>query len=297
MKLTFMQWNIRSFPRNKPFLQAAVEEINPQVVCLQETWAKPTTRLTLSGYSVPGRRDRAVGVGGGVSIHISNEIAHTSFPLPAGLEATAAQVHLPSHTVTICSVYLPPNSALENMATSLADLSAALPHPFLICADLNAHHQSWGSPYSDRRGRIVAEWLQQSSLALVNTGEPTRMGPQGNFTHIDLTISSTAFAPTMSWNVHPHPFHSDHFPITIKTGLPITPASSPRRWVFSRADWKKFRASLTLPTEFLSPSAACSAVEGRIKAAASESIPQTTGGRRRRQTHCWWTPGCKKAHR
>ena len=297
MKLSVLQWNIRSFPRNKIYLQKAVDDINPQIICLQETWAKPKTPLQLPGFSVSARLDRPVAVGGGVSIHVQSHIPTSPVPLPAGLEATAVKVHLPSHNLTICSVYIPPDFLADQIKTSLTALSNSLPTPFLICGDYNGHHQSWGSPYTDARGREIDDWMETSQLALLNTGEPTRLGPQGTYSHIDLSIASCSIAPSLSWSVHHDPYHSDHFPLVIKSGLPVHPLTKPQRWNLTKANWTSFQSSLDLPTTFLSPSEACSVMEGRIKTAATSAVPRSTGHSKRKQTHHWWTTTCTTIYR
>lgn len=123
MNLTVLQWNLRSFPRNKLFLQSAIDELTPKVICLQETWAKPTTKLQLSGYSLSARLDRRVGVGGGVSIHVQSSIPTSPVLLPEGVEAAAVKVHLQSHSLTICSLYIPPDVPTEFINTKIAPLT------------------------------------------------------------------------------------------------------------------------------------------------------------------------------
>jgi ribonuclease HI len=97
--------------------------------------------------------------------------------------------------------------------------------------------------------------------------------------------------------VHHHPYHSDHYPILLQTGLPVLPPSRPPRWNLAKANWTSFRSSLKLPSTFLSPSEACSVVEGRIKSAASCSVPRSAGHSKRKQTHHWWTATCTSRFR
>jgi hypothetical protein len=104
-------------------------------------------------------------------------------------------------------------------------------------------------------------------------------------------------APSFTWSVHHNPYHSDHFPILIQTGLPVAPPPQPTRWNLSKANWTAYQSSLKLPSTYLSPSEAWSVVEGRIKSAASNSVPRSAGHSKRKQTHHWWTTNCTKAFR
>lgn len=205
------------------------------------------------------------------------------------------QVYFSSLTITICSVYLPPNVTNTNLNNALLLLKQQLPYPFLICADINAHHISWGSPYSDARGRIVADWLQQNNLSLLNDGSPTYLSSQGRWSHIDLTIASPSLAPQANWHVNPHPFHSDHYPIITKLGAIHTSPGTPQRWIIHEANWTKFKKILKLPATYTSPTEACRDLEEGIISAATQSIPLSSGLPSNHPKCCWWTPECSKA--
>jgi len=52
-------------------------------------------------------------------------------------------VHEAAHTLTICNIYVPPSSVLDEQ--SLTSLLQQLPPPFILMGDFNAHHLLWGS--------------------------------------------------------------------------------------------------------------------------------------------------------
>ncbi|GFO29675.1 RNA-directed DNA polymerase from mobile element jockey [Plakobranchus ocellatus] len=56
--------------------------------------------------------------------------------LKTGVHAAAATISL-EKTLTVCSLYLPPNSPVSKL--SLAELFEQLPKPFLVLGDFNAH--------------------------------------------------------------------------------------------------------------------------------------------------------------
>ena len=174
---------------------------------------------------------------------------------------------------------------------------AELTAPFCICVDANAHHVNWGSPDNDERGLLIAQWLEDRDLAIINTGCPTYLSATGSFTHIDLTIVSSAIAPKMEWNVFQENFHSDHYPITIDTGVPSAQLRRPKKWITSKANWEIYRSSLSLPEKFTTPTATCTAMEDSMKAAATASIPQTKGNTKIQYSKHYWTPECTQAIR
>ena len=52
--LTLLQWNVRSFRAQHPYLLRAIEELEPNIICLQETWLEEDddcTEYDLFSYS------------------------------------------------------------------------------------------------------------------------------------------------------------------------------------------------------------------------------------------------------
>ena len=60
-----LQWNIRSFTKNKPFILKLISEQKPNIICLQETNTKPNEQIKLPGYHTASRFDRPDGSKGG----------------------------------------------------------------------------------------------------------------------------------------------------------------------------------------------------------------------------------------
>ena len=296
MTFRILQWNIRSFPHNKPFILSALSSLTPDVLCLQETWSSPSSSLTLPGFQLASRFDRPDTPGGGVAIFCTNSTSISPITLSTPLEAAAVRIHLPSITLTVVSLYLSPHLSTDSLILDLSSLLSSLLPPLLICTDANAHHTSWGSPTSDRRGNILVDWLAEEGLALLNTGHPTYLSSSGSFTHIDLSITSPSLAPSFSWKVNSTPFHSDHFPILIDTGLSLhhTFYRSPR-YILSKANWPLFQKNISLPTNFISPTETCNQLEQAINSSASQSVPLSAGYVKPSFCKGWWTPTCSQA--
>jgi endonuclease/exonuclease/phosphatase family metal-dependent hydrolase len=64
-------------------------------------------------------------------------ISHSYVNLNTDLQAVAVRITL-DKTITLCSVYIPPNSSLS--LTQLKHLDDQLPTPFIIMGDFNGHN-------------------------------------------------------------------------------------------------------------------------------------------------------------
>ncbi|GFO46798.1 RNA-directed DNA polymerase from mobile element jockey [Plakobranchus ocellatus] len=89
---------------------------------------------------------------------IRNEIRFSEIDLKTGLHAAAATISL-EKALTVCSLYLPPNSRVSKL--SLAELFEQLPKPFLVL-NLNAHSSAWGDSRRDGRGRMLEEFTAEN---------------------------------------------------------------------------------------------------------------------------------------
>lgn len=142
----------------------------------------------------------------------------------------------------------------------------------------------------------MCDFIDDHSLILLNSGEPTFLSSSGTYTHIDLTICSPDLASKFHWKPHHDLFGSDHFPILLGTNLLCPLSACPPRWKLSSANWSLFQSSLALPTSYLSPTQACGAVTTAIISAANIAIPLTSTD----YSRCcctWWTADCTTARR
>jgi ribonuclease HI len=275
-------------------LQNAIDDLQPDIICLQETFLTPTKQARIKNYQYPPpRKDRIDRDGGGVMIFVHKSIPTVTLNFDSVLEATAVQIVLSQLTLTLCSLYLPPDITSSCLIHNLDALISYLPKPFLILTDANAHHPSWGSLQSDRKGNTINEWLNDRGLTLLNTGEPTFLSAAGTFSHIDITIATPDIASIFTWHVHHDSYNSDHFPIMIDSSLNFTNNVRPH-WLLLSADWKGFQDSLSLPSTFLSPSQACGSVTSSLIMAAQKNIPQSKGNNFAK-SNCWWNKDCAHA--
>ncbi|GFO24194.1 RNA-directed DNA polymerase from mobile element jockey [Plakobranchus ocellatus] len=131
--------------------------------------------------------------------------------LNTGLHATAATVNL-EKTLTVCSLYLPPNTPVSKVF--LVELFEQLPKPFLLLGDFNAHSPAWGDSRRDGRGRMLEEFMAENDLIIRNCGEQTFVHSAYHSTSaIDLAVASFSIAAECSWAAQSDLSGSDHFPI------------------------------------------------------------------------------------
>ena len=74
-------------------------------------------------------------------------------------------------TITLCSVYIPPNSSLS--LTQLKHLADQLPTPFIIMGDFNGHNPLWGSKTTTDKGKKLEDFISQEGLGIFNDGTDT----------------------------------------------------------------------------------------------------------------------------
>jgi len=237
---SIVQWNCRGLKANFNEVQILIQTLNPLAFCLQETFLKATENLTFKNFITYHKHATSSGDGrahGGVAIILNGSIPQSPVTLQTHLQAVAARVtlHIP---ITLCSVYLPPSLSLD--PRELDDLLSQLPTPFILMGDFNGHHQFWGSPNDNSRGKQILDFITNNNLCLLNDGTPTYLHPaSASFSHLDLTICSPVLFQDFTWSVNDGLCGSDHFPIIITNNGP-SPVERPQRWKLNKADWTLF---------------------------------------------------------
>ena len=235
-----IQWNCRGLKINFIEITLLVQKFNPIAFCLQETHLKTADKdkLSLKNYSLYstfGKDDERAA--GGSSIFIHNNIIHSPVTLDTDIQAVAVRVSL-KETITLCSIYIPPNDHLT--VHQLHHLVEQLPKPFIIMGDFNAHNPLWGSNKITPKGKTVEDFLSKEGLCYFNDGSNTYLHPgNGSYSAIDLTVTDPSLLPDFSWRVHGDVCGSDHFPIILEH-LSSNSLERVPRWKFDKADWLAF---------------------------------------------------------
>ena len=228
-----IQWNCRGLKANFNELLLLLTGLCPSIICLQETFLKPTDNLDIRGYTLYNHihqaGDRA---SGGSSIVVNNSVPQSLIPLNTNLQAVAVKVTLHKN-IHVCSLYLPPGDRF-NIA-DLEHLLAQLPKPFIIMGDFNSHSNVWGCRDTDQKGRIVEDVINRNNLLLYNNKSYTYLHPgTGTYSAIDLTLADASIFLDYSWKVHDDTCGSDHFPIFLENSGPELDDKIPR-WNLRRA--------------------------------------------------------------
>ena len=293
MDNTIIQWNCRGLKANFNEVRLLLSTYAPSVFCLQETFLKDSN-ISLKGYNlfnfINENTDRA---SGGSSLAVNNKLPHSQIDLDTQLQAVAVQVSL-HRTITICSVYLPPNSTLNPV--DLNKLVDQLPEPFLLLGDFNGHHPLWGCADSNTRGNIIENFIGQNDLCLLNDKTSTYLHPAtGHYSSLDLSICSPTLLLDYSFAVHDDLCGSDHFPIFLSNGSTPIPKPPPR-WKFSKADWGMFtylcNSKLT-PENFQDIEDPIETFSSTLLSIAEECIPKTSTNSKRSVP--WFDDDCKNA--
>ena len=156
---------------------------------------------------------------GGVAIIVAKVLQHSYVPLNTNLQAVAIRTCF-DREITICSLYLPPNSGFT--LRDIQSLINQLPPPFLLLGDFNSHSPLWGGDFIDTEGGIIDDILSNNDLTLYNDGSMTYHNIYtGVSSAIYLSICSSSLYLDFNWSIDEFLHDSDHYPIHLK--LEIVP--------------------------------------------------------------------------
>ena len=293
----FLQWNWRGLRTSAAELQALVRQRRPLAICIQETKLSLECSFSMKGFSI-FRRDLASNTiaHGGVLLAVHHSVPVRELPLTTALQAVAARVCLIHREITICSIYCPPGVALP--VSELRMLMLELPPPVLILGDFNSHHSAWGCGSICPRGRLLASFLNDESLCVLNTGSPTHFTlPSGSTSALDLSLASPQLSPLFTWRADEDAMGSDHFPVWIEFRERMSLGRRPPRWNLSKADWSQFQSRLEEAFQGTSAeSLSVATFTSRLIEVAQDCIPRTSGAQQRVPVP-WWSDSCLKAKR
>ena len=175
MTNTILQWNCRSTKANVEELNLLVNKHKPVAVCLQETFLKDADKFTLKCCSCYFKHfsgnDKA---SEGVALIVNINVPHHFVKLETTLQAVAVKISL-NKTMTLCSIYLPPSSPIDDK--KLYNLINQLPKPFIIMGDFNSHRTLWACRDTNDRGRTIEDFITEHDLVLLNDTSSTYLHP------------------------------------------------------------------------------------------------------------------------
>ena len=174
--------------------------------------------FVIRGYNCIHLTSRNIGgrACGGMSVLVRDGIPSSECTLNTALQAKTVTISM-SKTITVCSLYLPPNENLNIVL--LTHLIDQLPTPFVICGDFNGHSMTWGCDKNNSWGDRIGDFITENNICLLNDGSYTYLhSSTGTFTAIDLSLCSPDILMEIDFMVESDSYGSDHFPIILKIG-------------------------------------------------------------------------------
>ena len=293
-KNKIIQWNCRGLKPNYNEILLLLLLLRPTVFCLQETFLKPDDNIAFKGFNVynyiykDGHKPS-----GGSSILVSSSCPQREIKLSTDLQAIAVSVSL-DNEITICSVYIPPNYALQSK--QLDSLLQQLPSPYLLVGDFNGHNLLWGCKKNNVRGEIIEDFLAKNDICLMNDKSHTYLHPAtGNFSSLDLSLCHPSLLLDFDWSVCEDQHGSDHFPIIIESINSAAEEHSPK-WKLNKADWEQFYSlcaqSLNID-RFNNSTDLIADFTSSLMNISNKCIPKTSTNPRK--SNPWYNEDCKKA--
>ena len=133
-------------------------------------------------------------------------------------DLTAVEVTTKTQTgpknIVLASAYFPGDAGANlpsREVLGLIEFCEIHKKSLVMGCDSNAHHMVWGGPVTDLRGRTLLEYLNGTSLEIMNQGsEPTYVSSRGQ-SWIDLTLASIEISNNIvDWHVSNDLSMSDH---------------------------------------------------------------------------------------
>ena len=237
-----MLWNARSILGNLGEFQKCLDENNPHLICLTETWLKADKKLGFKAYSVI-RKDRPNQAGGGIAILIRKEIEYKDIsfiPFNGGrFEYMGIKIKLGGEVLNIILFYNPVGSIEEQ---ELEFYISQVNGNKLICGDFNAKHPLWDSCSRNTAGNVLFNVLTKStSLSLLTPQDlPTRYDPVTNKSStLDLFVGSNKYISNCNVTSSNLLGTSDHIPTYLIIGErpDWNPISFRGKWKIDDNQW------------------------------------------------------------
>ena len=295
--LIVVQWNCRGLYRKLYELKGLLTSLKPlpDVITLQETHLIEKYSPKLSGYYYY-RQDKSLR-SGGLAIFVRHDLSSSLLNLPrTSIESMGININ----GINIINMYIPPDCHLR--PRDLEFLKSYTSHS-LIVGDFNAHHYSWSSQYTNQRGTILNEFVNQQNFVITNQNVPTRLNTATNagnrFSLLDLTIASPDTAIKCQTEVSHHLLGSDHFLVFTSYNVTVTRCDPrPPVWSLSKANWPNFsllvdeKLAEPLPDDIDTLNEQFTEI---LIASASPTIPRTKHSKLTPVP--WWSVACKTAVR
>ena len=291
MTIKIIQWNIKGYINNYNDLQILIKKHNPKLIALQETHITSTLNLPIPINFTLIELNSSNSYGG-VALLIHNSIQYNSLNLQNDFDAIGIDLFSKVKFSLICC-YIQPNKQFCNQ--NLENVLNINNNSAVICGDFNSWHSIWGSPRSNRRGNILAKFINKSNYVCLNDGSPTHYTTHNSLTHIDLTLCTPNMLIDAEWSTEKDLCGSDHFPIIISlfNTQSANFSSTKPKFQIDLADWEIYRENLDIISDAIPTSSNINKESANINKivlqSAHYSIPQAHPVCRKKSVP-WWNP-------
>lgn len=198
--LKICTWNARSIVNKRIKLETIIFQENLDILCITESWLNLNIRVWEVKNYYTYRFDRLDGRDGGVVILCRRKLILRIIDLgnwwQHHFEAVGVQLQTSVGNLAIISIYIPPTCQMSTDSWSRFLDHFSQYSQICLCGDFNSHFNSmWGHPRFNLNGEDLVEALDNFSLIVLNTEEPTYYNHNTSYSSIlDLIISTPTIA-------------------------------------------------------------------------------------------------------
>jgi ribonuclease HI len=232
---SILQWNCCSLNCRIGELRTLLTQIPIPIVCINEAKCK-SNAPTISNY-VAYIDDNLATTNRSVVTYVRRDLQQIQVPLQgnnSGIEVNAVTISKGNIKLTVVNTYIRPGIMVDMSA--FKRILESLEGDYVVVGDFNAHHQLWGSPSADTRGREICDIIDDLALCSLNDGSPTYHRTSSGYSHLDLCIVTPSLVSS-SWTVHSDQWGSDHFP----TLITVPGLNGIKSKTAKVTDWRKYR--------------------------------------------------------
>ena len=314
--------NLKMLQINIDFLLSKLEELKMilkkediEIILVQETKAVKKDKINIPGFTLC-RKDRTQLIGneenrgGGLLIGIRKDIPYkdvyekVTADLDKHTEWNAVEIPMTSHhKLRLTNIYIPPdNTRCIDNEDAITTENWPCKGNDIVLGDFNAHSSLWDdntkNGISDRRARKIEDWLAETGMASLNTGEATHVSRStGTLSAPDITFAHSSMMDKLSWKTL-NVLGSDHKPILITyEDEMIRVNNKPKyKWKLGKADWENYSQDVedSIPTTF--DKSSITKLEKKLRKAMTNSANKNIGKKKiTMKSKPWMTSEIKEA--
>lgn len=260
--IKILQWNSDHMMAKIPEIEHFLEMESIDIAVIQESKLRSEDRFNgLANFNMIRADRNREGMGrnargGGLVTLVKKGIAYQTRPINEykhkddnTTEMLAIQIRLHNDMLNLLNIYIPPKNSSVNNEEAICNSINKLPNgeKWLICGDYNGHHELWDNIVSeDRRGKSIANWVEDNNFMILNDGNPTRIERgTSRKSSPDITMCHEIIQPHVSWKTV-NKLNSDHLPIIIEynTSKRIEAIKNRLVWKWKEAKWPEYEAEI-----------------------------------------------------